>query len=301
MSVFISHSFQDKAEFDNVAEALEERGIVVWKPEEMMAGGLLSEKLRQSVVNAELCVFVATRHSVESNWCGAELGAFWGAQKPVIIYMAESSLGGEALPGQFKGHLFERRIRRVVDTVEACLEKTRAAPTPDVGANTLSLAEMSSEDLKTLISEAVGSAQSIGFAESTLFRLDFAVPSDGKVQDSEMRHLQELLLGLLGMRSTVLREAARRTEWKHGFEFSTDTGHWLGLGKHYENPDKHRGNAPVDMIYPCLVWRVGDDQLVEGIALLSSATDHYEKDIVNLGMLIAIVGRGSLGSLQVKG
>jgi len=301
MSVFISHSFKDKAEFDNVADALEQRGIVVWKPEAMMAGGLLSEKLRQSILNADLCVFVATRHSVESNWCGAELGAFWGAQKPVIIYMAETTLDDDALPDQFKGHLFERRIRRVVDAVEEHLEKTKVKPTPDEGAKPLSLAEMSPDDLKTLISEAVARAQSVGFVESTLIRLAFAIPADGKVKDSEISNLQQLLLGLLGVRSTAVREAARRTDWKHGFEFSTDTGDWFGLGKHYENPDKHRGNAPVDMIYPCLVWRLGDDQLVEAAALLSSATDHYEKDIVNLGTLIAIVGRGSLGGLKVKG
>jgi hypothetical protein len=300
MPVFISHSFKDKAEFDNVADSLEQRGIEVWKPEAMMPGGLLSDKLRQSISNAELCVFVATRHSVESSWCGAELGAFWGAQKPVIIYMAETTLDEKALPEQFKGHLVERRIRRLVDAAEACLKKTRSGPTPEAGANTVSLAEMSPDDLKKLISEAVSSAQSVGFAESNLVRLDFAVPSVGKVHDSEMRHLQELLLGLLGVRNNVLREAARRTEWKHGFGFSTDTGNWLGLGKKYELPDSYPANAPVDLIYPCLVWRLGEDQLVEAIALLSSATDHYEKDIVTLGTLIAIVGRGSLGNLQVK-
>ncbi len=29
-----------------------------------------------------MCVFIATHDSVNSAWCGAELGAFWGAGTP---------------------------------------------------------------------------------------------------------------------------------------------------------------------------------------------------------------------------
>src|SRR5262245_41128911 len=117
MSVFISHSFENKAEFDNVADALEQRGIAYWKPGSLEAGSPLSDQLRQSILEAELCVFVATRHSINSNWCGAELGAFWGAGKPVVIYVAEASLAETEMPKQFAGHLVESRIARVVDSV----------------------------------------------------------------------------------------------------------------------------------------------------------------------------------------
>src|SRR5262245_40660395 len=119
MPVFISHSFENKPEFDNIADALEQKGIEYWKTGSLRAGAPLSEQLRQSIVEAEVCVFVATRHSIASGWCGAELGAFWGAGKPVVIYVAEASLSEDEMPKQFKGHLVERRISRVVEAVQA--------------------------------------------------------------------------------------------------------------------------------------------------------------------------------------
>lgn len=79
MPVFISHAFDDKAQFDNIADAFDNVGIPYWKPSDMMPGATLSEQLREAIRGSELCVFVATTHSVESAWCGAELGAFWGA------------------------------------------------------------------------------------------------------------------------------------------------------------------------------------------------------------------------------
>src|SRR5262245_20309869 len=106
MPVFISHSFENKAEFDNIADALEAEGIQYWKPESLKAGASLSEQLRTAIMESEVCIFVATRHSVESNWCGAEIGAFWGAGKPVVVWVAEASLQENQMPKQFQGQLF---------------------------------------------------------------------------------------------------------------------------------------------------------------------------------------------------
>src|ERR671932_437724 len=50
MPVFISHSFQDKPEFDNIADALELKNIEYWKPESLRAGASLAEQLRQSIL-----------------------------------------------------------------------------------------------------------------------------------------------------------------------------------------------------------------------------------------------------------
>ena len=38
MSIFISHAFENKAEFDNIADALEQKGIECWKPGSLKAG-----------------------------------------------------------------------------------------------------------------------------------------------------------------------------------------------------------------------------------------------------------------------
>lgn len=52
MTVFISHSFGDQAEFGNV-------------------------------IDCSVCIFIATHESVKSSYCGAELGAFYaGSNAP---------------------------------------------------------------------------------------------------------------------------------------------------------------------------------------------------------------------------
>lgn len=53
-----------------------------------------------------MCVFLATTHSLESRWCLAELGAFWGAGKKVIVYLADPAIDQSALPPQFQGNLW---------------------------------------------------------------------------------------------------------------------------------------------------------------------------------------------------
>lgn len=119
--IFISHSSEDKAQYENVTDALEARKLQYWAPSQVRPGGLLSDQLRSAIEESDLCVFVATPQSVNSNWCTAELGAFWGAGKKVIIYVADSSLDASSLPRQFHGHVYEQRISRVVDAAATIL------------------------------------------------------------------------------------------------------------------------------------------------------------------------------------
>ena len=86
MTAFISHSFENKPEFENVADALELKGVAYWNPSEIRSGASLREQLRAAVEQCSLCIFVASRKSIDSSWCGAELGAFWGARKPIVVY-----------------------------------------------------------------------------------------------------------------------------------------------------------------------------------------------------------------------
>ena len=78
MTAFISHAFQNKPEFGNIVDALEQRGVPYWNPAEIKPGASLREQLRAAVERCDVCIFVATRDSIESSWCGAELGAFCG-------------------------------------------------------------------------------------------------------------------------------------------------------------------------------------------------------------------------------
>lgn len=66
----------------------------------MAIGQSLADQL---VRTCEACVFLATKCSVDSAWCMAELGAFWGAGKQVIVSLAEAAVREAQLPVQFPG------------------------------------------------------------------------------------------------------------------------------------------------------------------------------------------------------
>ena len=114
MTAFISHSFENKPEFENVTDALNLRGVEFWNPAEIRPGASLREQLRAAVERCRLCIFIATRKSVDSSWCGA-VGAFWGAGKPIIVYLAEASLTEDELPQIVHGDVRERRISKIAD------------------------------------------------------------------------------------------------------------------------------------------------------------------------------------------
>jgi len=298
MRVFISHSFEDKPEFDNIAEALEQKEIELWKPGSLKAGASLADQLRSAISEADVCVFVATRHSVASSWCMAELGAFWGVGKPVVIYLAEASLSEEELPKQFTGHLLERRISRVVESVQTYLEE-QGGSKRDV-AQEQPLSEMSRNDLKNLITEAVEQSRDVVFVETTLSRMIDAMSTEEVATGEDIydrSELGELLTSLLGVHDTTIRQGAIRTKWKHGFSFTTDTGVWIGRALSYTTPDSR---APVWFYKDCVVWRPGEGQRIEAIALVARITDHDSFDIVEVSEPMLIVGRGSLGNILRK-
>src|SRR5438045_2739790 len=128
MTVFVSHSLENKPEFENVTDALNHRGVSYWNPSEIRPGASLREQLRAAVERCDVCICIATRKSVESSWCGAELGAFWGAGKPVIVYLAEASLNEDELPQIVQGDVWERRIAKIADQAkEISAEATGSA------------------------------------------------------------------------------------------------------------------------------------------------------------------------------
>jgi hypothetical protein len=133
MQPFISYSFKDKARFDDVCFALESHGIKPWSTSEIAAGESLRDKLRSAIESCAVCVFIATRASLASGWCQAEIGAFWGAGKPVVVYLADGELKEEEMPRQFQGDKWTNSTRELVDSVKRHLSfaaKTRVIQRP---------------------------------------------------------------------------------------------------------------------------------------------------------------------------
>jgi len=182
MVAFVSHSFDNKPEFDNVTDALTAAGVQYWNAE-IKPGTSLRQELRRAVERCSVCVFVATRSSVTSSWCGAELGAFWGASKPIVVWLAEASLAESDLPQIVQGDVWERRTKHVADRVKELIAQTTvanggggevaAAAVPRVGS-------MSVEQLEQLIASAVAlgsAAATSGDRKATPEEIGFAAKS----------------------------------------------------------------------------------------------------------------------------
>jgi CheY-like chemotaxis protein len=156
MTAFISHSFENKPEFENVTDALDLRGVAYWNPAEIRSGASLREQLRAAVEKCSLCIFIASRKSIDSSWCGAELGAFWGARKPIVVYLAEASLTDDELPQIVQGDVWERRISKIADRakeIEGMPQTSDASATRDT-----SVAQLTVEQLEKMIVGAVSLA-----------------------------------------------------------------------------------------------------------------------------------------------
>jgi hypothetical protein len=235
MKVFISHSFGDDARFDDLCLALEKEGLEYWNPKEMRGGASLREQLRKAIQECELCVFLATHKSVDSNWCLAELGAFWGSQKKVIIYVADETLTDDDLPQQFKGDIWQRKLRDVVREVKQTLaeaegnqrERTQkedsAARVGDISVGTLL-------DLLRNILRQPG--QNPPFSE-TMDRLASLISSktkaagDVEISPDFSAALKPYLTLLMGEPIESLKSLGKGT-WKSGFTIETSTGSWTG-------------------------------------------------------------------------
>lgn len=145
MTAFISHSFQNRPEFENIADALAQQMVPYWNPSDVKPGASLREQLRSAVDRCEVCVFVATRHSINSSWCGAELGAFWGMGKPIIVYLAEPSLTDDELPPIVQGDVWERRIARIADRAKEVIDGASPSATKRIPRAAASVGQLTVE------------------------------------------------------------------------------------------------------------------------------------------------------------
>lgn len=129
MPIFISYSSHDPVPYaQRLCHLLDAHKVPRWDIVQMREGGLLETQIRSAIETCEACVFVATKGSVNSKWCMAEVGAFWGSGKPVIIYMAGPDVSKEDLPPQFLGALRTDDDIRVVEAAKSYLEAAQAGP-----------------------------------------------------------------------------------------------------------------------------------------------------------------------------
>jgi CheY-like chemotaxis protein len=154
MTVFISHSFDDQSEFENITDWLDRLDIPYWKPAEIKSGASLRGQLRHAISSCSVCIFIATHKSVASSWCGAELGAFWGADIPVVVYLADGSLPEEALPPILQGDVWDRKLSRIAARAAELVKEREGGIGGSVSPDD-KVTSMTVEQLEKMITAAV--------------------------------------------------------------------------------------------------------------------------------------------------
>lgn len=117
--IFISYSLKDEAHFTSLCLALEAAHLPYWEGR-LKSGTSLKEQLREAVSKCEVCIFIASKNSVVSQWCLNEIGAFWGAGKRLILYSTDHDA---ELPPLFKGDYRISNAREVIRQVEEELKE----------------------------------------------------------------------------------------------------------------------------------------------------------------------------------
>jgi hypothetical protein len=131
MPAFISHCHEDKALYSTLCVALDGGQIPRFDVESLTPGLSLSHQLREIIKKCEVCIFLATRRSIKSQWCLAELGAFWGTGKRTIIYLADADLTESDIPVQFQGNLYTTNAQQLIGAVSDALKTNTRGPLPE--------------------------------------------------------------------------------------------------------------------------------------------------------------------------
>jgi len=290
MSTFISHSLQDVAAYSSLRLALEGKGIRCWDPRSLTPGSSLRNQLRDAIESCDVCVFVATRNSLASQWCGAELGAFWGASKRVVVFLAESQLSESEIPPQFKGDLWTRDVVEVVQAVKAeiaaAAERRRAASllrrTP--------VSELTIVGLHKMLAWMRGQRGEGISAPELLTKLRDATkvkifPADASTYADMEAEILPLAIEVSTIPATLLLGAAKEV-WEYSFRITTSTGAWFGFAA-----EAIRATA-VDDYERCLLVRA-EDETLEGLAVVQSVWERGDE--IKFGRLYAVVGKKALG------
>jgi hypothetical protein len=119
--IFISYSLKDEASYTSLCLALDSANLPYWT-NNLKAGASLKDQLRDAISKCGVCIFVATKNSVTSQWCLNEIGAFWGAGKRIILYAAAAGIENK-FPPFFQGDYWTADAREVIRQVREELEE----------------------------------------------------------------------------------------------------------------------------------------------------------------------------------
>jgi hypothetical protein len=293
MKLFISYSFKDAPTFEDVSQLMTNKAIPFFSTSEMLAGTSLADQLRDTIAGCAVCLFIATHNSVKSAWCSAELGAFWGAGKQVVIYVADGSLKETQLPKQFNGHLLERNMHRAVEAARIRLASSGKAERQTAAV----VGDLSIAELRALIIESAQTASARNRMADLLFGAAGLFDFDSRATfEDRSRWAYRRLQDFIGQN---LPPSLRwqPNGWRYTFTALTTTGAWHGYALHQES----QADGMLDLYRQCLLFRLDTADTVVSAALvdvvtlahkalgLSSWTTSRDENI------FAVVGQDELG------
>ena len=124
MQVFISHSHKNIDVYQQVCRELEKEGISYWNGVTYACLKDLNDQIKDAINNSDICVFIATKDSVESKYCHAETSYFWATEgKRLIVYTPSHSFNSTEIPEHLPEHLRERpRTAKLTDVIRELRE-----------------------------------------------------------------------------------------------------------------------------------------------------------------------------------
>lgn len=285
MSAFISYSQKDIAAHSTLSLALEGQHINYWDPKSMEAGASLRDQLRGAINRCDVCIFLATRSSIESKWCSAEIGAFWGAGKKVIVFISDPEITEEQIPPQFQGDLWTRDVREVIRNVQATIITADEMRRKEAARRPRLVSEMTVAtlyDVLTSLRNHSGGALSLSDVMRSIQENNSA-----NLADSEAL-VRPLVNSLIGVPNEIIQTTASKY-WKVSFSLSTETGEWVGFAKELINQRLFDGYAN------CLLLLCDSRQCVA--AATATVILEREKRIECEG-LIASTDRSPVGEIK---
>jgi len=130
LRVFISHSSDDGVAYERLRNSLQSAALDIWDVATLTGGVSLADQLRLQIESCDACVFLVTSNSIASSWCRAELGAFWGAGKLVVIFLDDDSVLESQLPPELAGHYRVTTYEKVIETLATCQSGAQSAHSP---------------------------------------------------------------------------------------------------------------------------------------------------------------------------
>jgi hypothetical protein len=117
--VFLSYPHQSRREAEELFNHLRRADLEAWiDHRDMSPGGLIDQGLRRAVSDSSCCVLVLDRHTEGSPWCMLEVGAFWGRDKPIVVYRTDPALPP---PAFLAGFHVAKNPSEVIEAIRAAL------------------------------------------------------------------------------------------------------------------------------------------------------------------------------------